>query len=194
MAIRRYFLGANTARGFVSVYEDFCRPESGNFLYVLKGGPGCGKSSFMKKIGKAAEELGLDVEYALCSADPDSLDGVFIPAWHVGYVDGTSPHTQDVPFPAASGAYLDLGQFYDTDALRPRLTEIAALNARCRAEYQRAYCALRAAKELHDALEAIYNPHVDFDGVYALASAHILQHKAENRADCACNAAENGVE
>ena len=25
MAVRRYFLGANTARGFFSVYEDFCR-------------------------------------------------------------------------------------------------------------------------------------------------------------------------
>ena len=72
MAVRRYFLGANTAKGFFSVYEDFCKPDSGNFLYVIKGGPGCGKSSFMKKIGKAAEDAGLDVEYVLCSADPDS--------------------------------------------------------------------------------------------------------------------------
>ena len=56
MAVRRYFLGANTAKGFFSVYEDFCKPDSGNFLYVIKGGPGCGKSSFMKKIGKAAED------------------------------------------------------------------------------------------------------------------------------------------
>ena len=91
MAVRRYFLGANTAKGFFSVYEDFCKPDSGNFLYVIKGGPGCGKSSFMKKIGKAAEDAGLDVEYVLCSADPDSLDGVLIPTWHVGYADGTSP-------------------------------------------------------------------------------------------------------
>ena len=90
MAVRRYFLGANTAKGFFSVYEDFCKPDSGNFLYVIKGGPGCGKSSFMKKIGKAAEDAGLDVEYVLCSADPDSLDGVLIPTWHVGYADGTS--------------------------------------------------------------------------------------------------------
>ncbi len=38
MAVRRYFLGANTGKGFVSLYEEFCKPESGNFLYVIKGG------------------------------------------------------------------------------------------------------------------------------------------------------------
>ena len=180
MAVRRYFLGANTGKGFVSVYEDFCRPESGNFLYVIKGGPGCGKSSFMKKIGKAAEEAGLDVEYVLCSGDPDSLDGVLVPAWHVGYADGTSPHVLDVALPAASGAYLDLGQFYDVSALRPKRDALADLTEKYRAQYAIAYAALAQAKKLHDELEAVYNPHVDFDGVYALARQHILQHQAEN--------------
>ena len=74
MAVTRYFLGGNTASGFVSFYGQFCRgPE--DFLWVIKGGPGCGKSSFMKAIGKAAEQAGLDVEYVLCSGDPDSVDG-----------------------------------------------------------------------------------------------------------------------
>ena len=34
----------------------------------------------------------MDVEYVLGSGDPDSVDGVYIPAWHTGYVDGTAPH------------------------------------------------------------------------------------------------------
>ena len=47
MAVTRYFLGGNTAFGFASFYGQFCRgPE--DFLWVIKGGPGCGKSSFMK--------------------------------------------------------------------------------------------------------------------------------------------------
>jgi hypothetical protein len=32
---------------------------------------------------------------------------------------------------------------------------------------------LSEAKALHDRLEAIYNPHVDFDSVYAAADDHI---------------------
>ena len=90
MAVTQYFLGGNTVRGFVSFYSGFCRgPE--DFLWVIKGGPGCGKSSFMKTIGRAAEEKGLDVEYVLCSGDPESVDGVYFPALHTGYADGTAP-------------------------------------------------------------------------------------------------------
>ena len=180
MAVRHYFLGANTGGGFVSVYDEFCPPECGVFLWVLKGGPGCGKSSFMKKIGKAAEDAGLDVEYVLCSADPDSLDGVLIPAWHVGYADGTSPHVLEVALPAASGAYVDLGQFYDVAALRPKREVLADLTEKYRAQYAIAYKALAEAKRLHDELEAVYNPHVNFDGVYALAKEHILRLQTEN--------------
>ena len=36
MAVTRYFLGGNTASGFVSFYGQFCRgPE--DFLWVIKG-------------------------------------------------------------------------------------------------------------------------------------------------------------
>ena len=34
---------------------------------------------------------------------------------------------------------------------------------------------LAQAKALHDELEAVYNPHVDFSRVYALANAHALR-------------------
>lgn len=179
MAIKHYFLGANGPMGFVSLYREFCSPDSGNFLWVIKGGPGCGKSTFMKKIGKAAEDAGLDVEYVLCSSDPDSLDGVLIPQWHVGYADGTAPHVLDVSFPAAAGAYLDLGQFYDIEAIRPELPRLRALTEKNQALYREAYRALREAKAVHDEIEAVYNPHVDFAAVNALAQAHIERLKKQ---------------
>ena len=161
MAIKHYFLGANGPKGFVSLYREFCSPDSGNFLWVIKGGPG------------------LDVEYVLCSSDPDSLDGVLIPQWHVGYADGTAPHVLDVSFPAAAGAYLDLGQFYDIDAIRPELPRLRALTEKNQALYREAYCALREAKAVHDEIEAVYNPHVDFAAVNALAQAHIERLKKQ---------------
>ena len=188
--VKTYFLGGNTAQGFYSLYDGFCSgPE--DFLWVIKGGPGCGKSSFMRKIGKAAEEAGLDVEYVICSGDPDSLDGVYIPALHTGYVDGTSPHVVEVKLPAAGGAYLDLGQFYDTDALQPVREQLLSLMQSYRQAYRDAYASLHEAKRLHDELEAVYNPHVDFDGVYQLAEAHIARLKLKN---LHCNSEENVVE
>jgi len=144
--ITRYFLGANSCRGFASLYEDFVDLEKGDFLWVLKGGPGCGKSGFMQKIARAAAERGLDAELICCSGDPDSLDGVYIPALGVAYADGTAPHVMDAVFPAARSLYLDLGAFYDREALAAHFGEIRDLNGQYKALYARAYALLSAAE------------------------------------------------
>ena len=87
-----YFLGANSYRGFYSLYNDFVYSPMIDRLFIIKGGAGCGKSSFMKTVASAANEAGLDVERIICSGDPDSLDGIFIPGLRIAYVDGTAPH------------------------------------------------------------------------------------------------------
>ena len=59
---------------------------------VLKGGPGVGKNTFMREIGRCMEAAGAPVEYLWCSGDPDSLDGVVLPSIRCAVVDGTAPH------------------------------------------------------------------------------------------------------
>lgn len=86
-----YFLGANSCAGFCSLYDGFCRGE-GDFLHLIKAGPGGGKSSFMRRIAAAAAERGYDTECVLCSGDPDSLDAVYIPELRLGFMDATAPH------------------------------------------------------------------------------------------------------
>lgn len=144
----RYFLGANSRHGFRSLYDGFCRAEEGCFLHVIKGGPGCGKSSFMGRIGRAAEEKGISVEYVLCSGDPDSLDGVYIPELRLGYVDGTAPHVIEAAFPGAASAYLDLGRYYDSKSLRPHADEIMDINRRYKSLYEIAYRQIAAGAAL----------------------------------------------
>ena len=90
--VSHYFLGANAYSGFYSLYDGLTSPAAGDFLYVIKGGPGGGKSTFMRCLGQAMQDRGVETEYIHCSADPDSLDGVKFPALHVAYVDGTAPH------------------------------------------------------------------------------------------------------
>ena len=87
----QYFLGANSPTGFYSLYDHLLSPEEARAIYILKGGPGCGKSTLMRKIGAWAEEAGLETEYILCSGDPDSLDAVILPAVGAAIVDGTAP-------------------------------------------------------------------------------------------------------
>ena len=142
---RQFFLGANTGAGFVSLYPAFAAPEDGAFIWYIKGGPGNGKSTLMRRAAERAEEAGFAVESILCSGDPDSLDGIYIPEKKLGYVDATSPHVQEPAVPGASGKYLDLGAFYRP--IPPEEAEkMRRLFAAYRREYARAYDMLHAAR------------------------------------------------
>lgn len=143
----RFFLGANSPGGFHSLYDGFTDPKT-DHLYILKGGPGCGKSTFMKRVGAAAEALGHSVEYIHCSGDPDSLDGVYIPALRLAYVDGTSPHVIEPRFAGSEASYVNFGAFYDTDRLSARREEIERLTKAYKARYQRAFRLLAGAAAL----------------------------------------------
>ena len=75
----QYFLGANSPTGFYSLYDQLLPPEQASAIYILKGGPGCGKSTLMRRVAALAQEAGEPVEYILCSGDPDSLDAILLP-------------------------------------------------------------------------------------------------------------------
>ena len=100
------FLGANTAEGFVSRFDWLHSDRRVRQLIILKGGPGCGKSTFMKALRTAAAELGADTESYPCASDPQSLDGVLFPAAGLAFVDGTAPHA------AATGCKKQQARWY----------------------------------------------------------------------------------
>jgi len=140
----QYFLGANSANGFYSLYDEFVNPSGGDFVWYVKGGPGSGKSTFMRRAAEAAEARGFTVEYVLCSGDPTSLDGIYIRELRTAYVDATSPHVQEPPLPGAAGRYVDLSAFYKKSA-RFDTRRIEDLFGIYRRQYARAYDYLRAA-------------------------------------------------
>ena len=112
----RYFLSALTGAGYYALHRQFLRPPE-RYFCILKGGPGCGKSTFLKRVGDAGRSAGLAVVWLHCAGDPASLDGVYFPEKRSGFFDGTAPHTVDPALFGASGEYLDLGTFCRTEAL-----------------------------------------------------------------------------
>ena len=150
-----FFLGANSGDGFQSLFAEFCQPDEFEDLMILKGGSGCGKSTFMKRLGRELEERGEIVEYLHCSGDPDSLDGVWFPQLRVGAVDGTSPHVIEPRYPAAVDRYINLGQFYHIEAAKESRKEVIHHSDRCKAAYARAYRAMNAARQMEDSLHEL---------------------------------------
>ena len=142
----RYFLGANSRKGFVSLYEDF-PPDAGAFLHILKSGPGTGKSGFMRRIGREAEARGLDVHYVLCSGDPDSLDGIYLPALKQAWVDGTAPHVIEPKIFGADSDYVNLGIYFHGPFDETEKGRLHELQSAYRAHYGKAYELLSACPE-----------------------------------------------
>lgn len=144
----QYFLGANSPSGFYSLYSELIQPEQARAIYILKGGPGCGKSTLMRRVGQRMEENGISCEYILCSGDPDSLDALILPELGVALVDGTAPHVVEPKYPGAVERYVNLGDCYDTQALANLRTEIQGAMSGYKGCYQRAYRCLDASAEI----------------------------------------------
>lgn len=127
----KYFLGANSCEGFYSVFNDCYSAENGWQAFIIKGGPGTGKSSFMRYIVSKAQDKGVITELCPCSSDPDSLDGVIFPTKKIVILDGTAPHIVDPVYPGACEEVFNFGQFWDSNLLklnRKKIIEITDKN------------------------------------------------------------------
>ncbi len=129
-----YFLGSSAGNGFFSLFNRLTPKIEGQYTYLIKGGPGTGKSSFMKKIADEMEEKNIDCERIFCSSDPDSLDGVIFPSLRVCIADATSPHMLDPAYPGATGEIINLGECWDKKKLREnseKIIELTDENSAC---------------------------------------------------------------
>ncbi len=146
----QYFLGANSPQGFYSLYDQLLPPETANAIYIIKGGPGCGKSTLMRQVAAQAAQAGETVEYILCSGDPDSLDGVVLPRLKAALVDGTAPHVIEPKYPGVVEQYVNLGVCYDREGLQAVREELQGCMRGYKEHYQRAYRCLGAAAEIRE--------------------------------------------
>lgn len=163
--IKRVFPGGNTSVGFFSFY-DYIAPLDATRIFVIKGGPGVGKSTFIRGIGEALVGRGIDIEFHHCSSDNNSLDGLYIPAIKVALIDGTAPHVVDPKVPGAVDEIIHLGDYWDENGLRARRKEIMEANAEVSRCFARAYRFLKAAQVVYDDWETLNRQAMD----YALAN------------------------
>lgn len=131
--------------GFISCFDQLIDENILRRRLILKGGPGVGKSTFMRRIHTALSKNDPSSTLCFCSGDPDSLDAVVLP--HIGLLvlDGTAPHIVDPKIPGARDTLINLGDCLDEDALRLRLPHIRACMADHTAVTRRARAYMKAA-------------------------------------------------
>ena len=146
-----YFASSNSSHGFASDYPTCFGQGSGvDMLYIIKGGPGTGKSRLMHHMAQAGISHGYTPTYYACSSDPYSLDGVRLDASGrptIALVDGTPPHVLEPTLAGVSQDIVNLGMFWDTRILGANQAEISSLTEAKTQCYHTAYHYLKGAGE-----------------------------------------------
>ncbi len=122
----RFFLGVNTPQGFVSRFDHLTDSNEGWRTLIIKGGPGSGKSTMMKKIAAGFSDEPL--ELAHCSSDAESIDALICPGRRFAVADGTSPHILEPKYPGAAESIVDLSSCWNEDALYSCREDIISLS------------------------------------------------------------------
>ena len=186
-----YFVSANSAKGFINDFQNvFGKGHGVDHLYIIKGGPGTGKSYFMRKTAQYAAKKGYHVTYYHCSSDPTSLDGIRLekdgcPTW--GLIDGTPPHTWEADLPGAREEIVNLGTFWDVSCLSEKKEDISRYICQKSQCYARAYRYLGAYGEVICATEALTAPCIRTEALKRYAE-RILRHTPSGK-----SAEETGV-
>ena len=147
--INYFFASANTGAGFVSYLDNLNTNLENSFTYVIKGGPGTGKSTMMKKIAQHFYQKGFSIEQFFCSTDPKSLDAVRIPEKNVVVLDGTFPHVVEPKIVGLTHKIIDNGSFIKL-SIKEHFEEIKVLNRRKQDCFSYLYKNLKSAKQLDD--------------------------------------------
>ena len=137
-----FFASSNSAEGFQSYFDLIYNSKKMKKIYIVKGGPGTGKSHLIKEVGKAFENDYL-TERFLCSSDTDSLDGIII-AGDIAVVDGTSPHAMEAKYPGAVEVIVDSGKGINQSLSKFR-EKIFEINDKKSNLYKGAYSFLKSA-------------------------------------------------
>lgn len=147
------FFGTMTENGSVNYINELTRGFRKRIF--IKGRPGSGKSTLMKKVGEAARSRGLDTETYYCSFDPASLDMVVVRELGFCIFDATPPHELFPKLP--SDETLDMYALCINHATDRRFaTEIAGISARYAEKIRAAReCLARANRNRAAALESI---------------------------------------
>lgn len=154
-ALDSIFGAANSFTGFKNDFGKIFNPELFDKIFILKGGPGTGKSTLMKSVAKYGKDKSLTVKYIYCSSDPNSLDGVILAGdtGRIAVIDGTAPHMTDPLFPGAKEEIINLGEGFKVDLIESHSDRIISLGKEKSHSYKNAYSVLGAAGCLSKLIE-----------------------------------------
>lgn len=169
--VNGYFAASNSGKGFCNYYAEVFGVA--DRIYIIKGGPGTGKSRFMREVSQYAESKAWQAEHYYCSSDPTSLDGVILKknGYSIAVIDGTLPHAWELSEPGVREEIIDLGAFWNADKLRGRRHEIERINKAKSGCWRRAYKWLEGCLDMCHIIRSVGRTFVKPDAICSYADS-----------------------
>ena len=161
----KFLLASKTKGGFVPLFDELRDPKSSKRLYIIKGGPGSGKSSLMKRVLKVLEDKKHSIEYIHCASDPSSLDAFIDYDAGIAMVDGTAPHIMDPGYPGAYDVIINMADCWDDMTLMQHKNKIILLSDTISICHHMATSCIASAAALLDSNMLYSKPYVKHDTV-----------------------------
>ena len=162
--VTQRFLSAVTHRGTVTLWDTVS--AQARRVYELWDSYGCAHE-LLSPLLTAALAAGHDAVACPDPMAPDRLAHLIVPGLSLAFVSAPP----DQPWPQRPYRRLRLDAMADKELLRSSRPRLRFTRKVAAALEEEAVACLAQAKADHDRLEALYNPHVDFDGVYRTADA-----------------------
>lgn len=122
----RYILSSSySCNGFTTFIPELI--QGLDKVYILKGAPGSGRSTFIRMFGDFMAQKGYEVEFWVSAVESLSPDGVYIPQLNLAVVDGSLPQPIDPVYPGVKEEIINLGEYWDAVLIAEKEDEIIRL-------------------------------------------------------------------
>lgn len=158
--IRNYYADVFSSQGYFSLFDEALKGLS--HIYVLKGAPGTGKSTLMRKIGVVLMEEGFSLEYYHSPTDNQSVTGLLLPELSIGMIAGSAALQVDFEQLSANVKIVDLEKYLDVDQASVIKEKVIKYEKEKETMLQEVYQSFKAAKKVHLQKEEIYLSRMDF--------------------------------
>ncbi|MEG1743720.1 MAG: GTP-binding protein [Clostridia bacterium] len=153
------FAGLNTVDGYSSLLE--YELKNSKKVIILKGSPGSGKSTILKRLLSYAEAKGEKTDIVRCSSDMDSFDALIFNNAGVAIADGTFPHVLEPKTVAVRERIENLGETFDYKKIFAKSAELKAFYDLKEQYYKMAYSLISAYGGIENALYALSEKYID---------------------------------
>ena len=133
-------------------------------IYVLEDNFGLGMF-LLSPIADAAKDAGFDTYLAYSPLTPARLEHIIIPELKLAFVTSKKSHA----YPGEYKRKIRIDAMINPDVFRDKKKKLSFSKKLLDATLNEACSIMKDGKSIHDKIEAIYNPHIDFDKVYGLA-------------------------